>query len=177
MVANQIKHLQPIQKKPMKNFSFEYTNLLPMKKYLLFTLVSLFFLYAKSQSISIASDLDSMQMPVYNDIFKFNEQKQTYFYIVVEDANPIQCNNFKVTAYFKDYTNGKPADSYWVPQGSFDFTITPNYYSYWMEMMAYNIGEYKIEVEGYLNKRYVKSYGYSEFTIYSEDDYWEYWGW
>ncbi|KAB2913771.1 MAG: hypothetical protein F9K23_16135 [Bacteroidetes bacterium] len=147
-----------------------------MKKILLLAFVVLSFGAIKAQTVSIASELDSMQNPIYGDVFLFDAVESTPFYIIVDDIKPVTCNKMKVKAYFRDYVNGSSDDDYWVYQGEFEYPITPDYYGYWMEMNAFSIGEYKVEVFGYLNNTYQRYFGSSEITVYSEDDYWDY-GW
>ena len=150
-----------------------------MKKIVFLLLFAVTALFASAQSntskskVNIAYGLDSLNNPQYGDIFLFGEE--TPFYIVVSDANPIVCNTLKVTAYFKDKINGKEENDYWVNQGTFDYEITPNYFGYWVKMNAHSVGDYKIEVSGYLNGSYQKYFGYSIFTVFSEDDFWS-WG-
>lgn len=160
----------------MKNFSFGFKSTLLMKKILLLAFVVLSFGAIKAQTVSIASELDSMQNPIYGDVFLFDAVESTPFYIIVDDIKPVTCNKMKVKAYFRDYVNGSSDDDYWVYQGEFEYPITPDYYGYWMEMNAFSIGEYKVEVFGYLNNTYQRYFGSSEITVYSEDDYWDY-GW
>lgn len=160
----------------MKNFSFGFKSTSPMKKILLLAFVVLSFGAIKAQTVSVASGLDSLQNPIYGDVFLFDSEESTPFYIIVDDIKPITCNKMKVKAYFRDYTNGESKDDYWVYQGEFEFPITPDYYGYWMQMNAFTVGEYKVEVSGYLNGSYQRYFGSTEFTVYSEDDYWDY-GW
>lgn len=161
----------------MKNFRFGYKTTTRMKKLLVLILlafsVSLVSAQTNSENkakVTVAYGLDSLKNPKYGDIFLIAGQAP--FYIVVNDVVPVSCNKMKVTAYFRDSTNGKSANNYWVKQGTFDFPITPYYYGYWMQMNAYTVGEYRIEVSGYLNGNYVKYFGSSTFYTYSEDDFW-----
>lgn len=161
----------------MKNDSFGYKTNLPMKKYLLLAFVAFTFIAAKAQStVTVAYGLDSLKNPLYGDIFLFDADEKTPFYIIVDDTKPVQCNKLKVKAYYKDMAKGSADNGYWVFQGEFDFPITPNYYGYWIQLNAFSLGDYKMEVSGYMNGSYVKYFGSVAFTVYSEDDFWE-WGW
>ena len=162
----------------MKNFSFGVKTPSTMKKILLLAFVAFSFVAARAQSyVSIASGLDSLDNAVYDDIYLFDGEEKTPFFIIIDDTKPVACNKMKVKAYFRDYTNGKSEDDYWVYQGEFEYTIDPNYYGYWLQMYAFTTGEYKMEVNGYLNGNYQKYFGTAEFSVFSEDDYWDWYGW
>ncbi len=162
----------------MKNYySFGNKSRLPMKRILLLAFVAFSFVAAKAQSsVTVAYGLDSLSNPLYGDIFLFDSQEKTPFYVIVDDKKPINCNKLKVKAFYRDSTNGKKDYDYWVYQGEFEFPITPNYTGYWIQLNAFVIGEYRVEVNGYLNGGYVKYFGARNFGVYSEDDFWS-WGW
>lgn len=160
----------------MKNFSFGVYKTTPMKKLLVLTVVVFAFVAVKAQEVTIAYGLDEQDNPLYGDLYIPDGSKSTPFYIIVDDVAPINCNKMKVSAYYKDYVNGKLEQDYWVFQGTFDYPITPYYTGYWMEMTANLTGDYKVEVSGYMNGNYVKYFGVAEFTVLSEDEYYDY-GW
>jgi hypothetical protein len=158
----------------MKNFSFGFKSPLFMKKIILFAIFALAMVASKAQ-VTVAYALDSLDNPLYGDIYLMDDDESIPFYIIVDDTKPVTCNKFKVKAYFRDYTNGKKTDDYWIYQGEFEFPITPNFYGYWLQMNAFTVGEYKIEVNGYLNSNYMKYFGSTTFDVYSEDDFWDWW--
>lgn len=161
----------------MKNFSFGVYKTTPMKKLLVLAFVAFTFVAAKAQEVTVAYALDEESNPLYGDIYILDGYKSTPFYVIVDDVSPINCNKMKVSAYYKDYASGEASKDYWVYQGTFDFPITPYYSGYWMEMTANVTGDYKVEVSGYMNGNYVKYFGVSEFTVLTEDEYWDYGGW
>ncbi len=167
--TNQIKN-------QMKNFSFGFKSTSHMKKLFLLAFAIFSFAALRAQTVTIASELDSFDNPIYGDVVLFDSEESVPFFIIVDDNKPINCNKFKVKAFFKDYVNGTSENEYWVYQGEFDFPITPQYYGYWMQMNAFTPGNYRMEVYGYMNGTYQKYYGSSDFWVYSEDEYWDF-GW
>lgn len=85
----------------MKNYySFGNKSRLPMKRILLLAFVAFSFVAAKAQSsVTVAYGLDSLSNPLYGDIFLFDSQEKTPFYVIVDDKKPINCNKLKVKAF------------------------------------------------------------------------------
>lgn len=145
-----------------------------MKKLFLLAFIALSFAAAKSQSsVSIGSAVDEEGNVTYDDIYFYEEEVP--FYIIVDDVKPISCNKMKVKAWMKDYTAGKSEEDYYVYQGEFEFPIETGYTGYWLEMFAYTPGDYKIEVNGYLNGSFYKYFGQTEFTVYDGYDWGDWW--
>lgn len=153
----------------MKFFSFGTLTNKPMKKIILLSFfVAIGFVgiaQSNNATLKVAKGLNKLNYPQYGDIYLFG--KETDFYVVAEDVTPIQCNKLVVYAYFKDYINGDKANSYWVYQGSFDFSITPLYKSYSLNLKAYKVGQYKVSVSGYRNGTFTKSFGSKMFSVKS----------
>lgn len=160
----------------MKIFSFG-TTLSTMKK---ITLLSFFIAVSvcgiaqsnNNATLKIAKSLNKLNYPQYGDIYLFG--KETDFYVVAEDVVPIQCNKLVVYAYYKDYINGSKANDYWVFQGNFDFSITPHYKSYSLNLKAYKVGQYKVMVSGYTNGTYTKYFGIKTFRVKSSSGLYDY---
>lgn len=140
-----------------------------MKKLIFIIVIALSAVCATAQtstgktSLSIASGLDSLNYPIYDNIYKMD--KYADFYVIPAYNKPIQCNMMRVYTYYRDYTNGKKANNYWVYQGYFDFTVYPYYMKYSLPMKAFKVGQYKVAVSGYLNGTYQKDFGTTTFSV------------
>jgi hypothetical protein len=144
-----------------------------MKKLFLLAFIALSFVAAKSQSsVSVGSSVDEEGNVTFDEIYFFDEEVP--FYIIVDDTKPITCNKMKVKAWMKDYISGAKEDEYYVYQGEFEFPIDGGYTGYWLEMFAYTPGEYKLEVNGYLNGSFYKYFGAAEFSVLDgyDDEWW-----